>query len=126
MAELTPRGFQRLDPGTLSVQEQIDVFSRAEIIVAPHGAGLSNVTFSPRGARVLEMFPSTYVHKGLYAICQAVGADYRYLVADGRGGPSGPNAGIADDVSIPVGRVVAIIDEMLSGMSPGPGSLLHS
>lgn len=113
LALLEPRGFQRVDPGTLSVQGQIDLFSKAEMIIAPHGAGLTNVTFSPRGVKVIEMFPSTYVHKGLYAICQAVGAEYRYLVADGRGGPDGPNAGVADDVSIPATRVLALVDEML-------------
>ncbi len=112
---LAPRGFVRLDPGTLTVQEQIDVFSRAEIIVAPHGAGLTNVTFSPPDVRVLELFPSTYVHLGLWAICQAIGADYRYLVADGPGGPDGPNAGIADDVSIPPQRIVDQVEEMLRG-----------
>ncbi|HWU21274.1 MAG TPA: glycosyltransferase family 61 protein [Nocardioides sp.] len=116
MAALEPRGFQRLDPGTLTVQQQIDVFSTAEIIVAPHGAGLTNVTFSPRGVRVLELFPSTYVHRGLWAICQALGAEYRYLVADGPGGPEGPNAGIADDVSIPVERVVAEVDALLADL----------
>jgi len=110
---LEPRGFQRVDPGTLSVQEQIDLFSAAEVIVAPHGAGLTNLTFSPRGVKVLELFPSTYVHRGLYAIAQAIDADYRYLVADGAGGPDGPNAGIADDVSIPAQRVLAAIEELL-------------
>jgi capsular polysaccharide biosynthesis protein len=115
MTLLEPRGFRRLDPGTLSVQEQIDVFSRAEIIVAPHGAGLTNVTFSPPDVRVLELFPSTYVHLGLWAICQAIGAEYRYLVADGPGGPDGPNAGIADDVSIPPERVLAQVEELLGG-----------
>ena len=116
-AELWPhlerRGFTRLDPGTLTVQEQIDVFSRAEMIIAPHGAGLTNVTFSPIGVKVLELFASTYVHIGLWAICKALDADYRYLVADGRGGPDGPNAGILDDVSIPVERLLADVDEML-------------
>ncbi|WP_460851708.1 glycosyltransferase family 61 protein [Nocardioides montaniterrae] len=114
MGLLAPQGFQRVDPGTLSVQEQIDLFSRAEIIVAPHGAGLTNLTFSPRGVKVLELFPSTYVHRGLYAIAQALDADYRYLVADGRGGPDGPNAGIADDVSIPAQRVLVAIEAMLA------------
>ena len=90
------------------------MFSTAEAIVAPHGAGLTNVTFSPPGVRVLELFPSTYVHRGLWAICQALGADYRYLVADGRGGPDGPNAGIADDVSIPAPRVLAAVDDLLA------------
>lgn len=109
---LEERGFVRIDPGTLSVQEQIDTFHAAEAIVAPHGAGLTNVTFSPPGVRVLEMFPSTYVHRGLWAICQAIGADYRYLVAEGESPAA--NAGIADDVSIPPARVLAAVDEMLA------------
>ena len=108
--ELERRGFTRVDPGKLSVQEQVNTFAEAEIIVAPHGAGLTNVTFSPRDVKVVEMFASTYVHLGLWAICEALGADYRYLVADG---PRGSNSGVHDDVSIPVDRVTAAVDELL-------------
>ncbi len=110
---LKQRGFARLDPGTLRVQEQINVFSSAEVIVAPHGAALTNVTFSPRGVKVLELFASTYVHRGLWSICKALDADYRYIVADGPGGSEGPNAGVLDDVSIPVEHVLSGLDEML-------------
>ena len=74
---------------------------------------MTNVTFSPLGVKVLELFASTYVHIGLWSICMALDANYRYLVADGRGGPDGPNAGNFDDVSIPVERVLADVDEML-------------
>jgi capsular polysaccharide biosynthesis protein len=112
--ELERRGFVRLDPGSLTVQQQIDVFSAAEAVVAPHGAGLTNVTFSPRGVKVLELFPSSYVHRGLWAICQALDADYRYLVADLPRDPHPSNAGISDDVSIPPARVLAAVDELLS------------
>ncbi|WP_322937128.1 glycosyltransferase family 61 protein [Nocardioides bizhenqiangii] len=113
MPELERRGFVRLDPGTLSVQQQIDTFHAAEVVVAPHGAGLTNVTFSPSGVRVLELFPSTYVHRGLWAICQAIGADYRYLVATRPARPGRHNAGISDDVSIPPDRVLRAVDELL-------------
>ncbi|UDY23612.1 glycosyltransferase family 61 protein [Nocardioides sp. Kera G14] len=113
-AELWPllesRGFRMVDPGTLSVQEQIDLFSTAEAIVAPHGAALTNVTFSAPGVRVLELFASTYVHRGLWAICQAVGAEYRYVVADG---PRGSGTGAYDDISIPPKRVLAALDTLL-------------
>ncbi len=111
---LEARGFARVDPGKLSVQEQIDLFSGAEMIVAPHGAALTNVTFSPPGVRVLELFAASYVHLGLWAICQAVGADYRYVVADGPRDRFGMNAGNYDDVSIPVPRVLAEIDRLLA------------
>jgi capsular polysaccharide biosynthesis protein len=113
LPELAHRGFVRLDPGELTVQQQIDTFHAAEVIVAPHGAGLTNVTFSPPSVRVLEMFPASYVHRGLWAICQALGADYRYLVADAPARLPRSNAGISDDVSIPVSRVLAAVDELL-------------
>lgn len=111
--ELERRGFHRLDAGTLTVQEQINVFANAEAIVAPHGAALTNMTFSPPGVKVLEMFPATYVHLGLWSIAQAIGADYRYLVADGVEKAGRRNKGVLDDVSIPVARVLAEVDELL-------------
>lgn len=109
LVQLEPRGFVKLDPGRLSVQEQIDLFSAAEMIVSPHGAALTNVTFSPPGVRVLEMFAASYVHRGLWAICQSLDARYRYLVADG---PAAGNVGVLEDVSIPVPRVLAALDEL--------------
>ena len=52
MASLERRGFLRFDPGAHTVQEQIDHFAAAEVIVAPHGAALANLTFCrPRRAR---------------------------------------------------------------------------
>lgn len=113
LPELEKRGFFRLDAGTLTVQEQINVFANAEIVVAPHGAGLTNITFSQPGVKVLEMFPATYVHLGLWSIAQAIGAEYRYLVADGVEKAGRLNKGIMDDVSIPVARVLAEVDDLL-------------
>lgn len=113
LPELEKRGFHRLDAGSLSVQEQINAFANTEAIVAPHGAALTNMTFSPPGVKVLEMFPATYVHLGLWSIAQAIGADYRYLVADGVEKAGRLNKGIMDDVSIPPARVLEQVDAML-------------
>jgi hypothetical protein len=60
------------------------------------------------------MFASTYVHLGLWAICQAIGADYRYLVGDGPQGGEGRNSGVLDDVSVAPRQVLDLVDEMLS------------
>ncbi|MBU2695741.1 DUF563 domain-containing protein [Pimelobacter sp. 30-1] len=114
--ELERRGFVRIDPGKHSVQEQIDLFHGADVVVSPHGAALTNLTFARPGVRVLEMFASTYVHLGLWAICQAIDADYRYLVAEPAAGPDGPNQGVLDDVSIPPARVLASVDALLADL----------
>ena len=109
-AELRPwlerHGFAVVDPGALGVQEQIDLFANAEVVVGPHGAGLANITFCQPGARVLELFAATYVHLGLRNIVGAVeGVDYHYLVADGRHRVGRPMQGNYDDVSIPASVV---------------------
>jgi capsular polysaccharide biosynthesis protein len=112
---LEQRGFVMLDPGTLTVQEQIDVFHGAEVIVAPHGAALTNITFCSPGARVLEMFAGGYVHLGLWTIAESVGGiRYRYLVGAGHGREGREMTGIVDDVDIPVARVEAALEELLA------------
>lgn len=117
--ELWPRleaqGFVMLDPGTLSVQEQIDVFFGAEVIIAPHGAALTNITFSRPGVRVLEMFAGTYVHLGLWTIAEAVGGvHYRYLIGSGTLPEGKEPTGIVDDIDIPVAQVECALDELLA------------
>lgn len=118
-AELWPRlerqGFVMLDPGTLSVQEQIDVFANADVIVAPHGAALTNITWSRPGVRVLEMFAGTYVHLGLWTIAEAIGGmHYRYLIGSGSLPEGKEPTGIVDDIDIPVARVEAALAELLA------------
>lgn len=117
--ELWPRleaeGFVMLDPGTLSVQEQIDVFHNAEVIVAPHGAALTNITWSRPGVRVLEMFAGTYVHLGLWTIAEAIGGiHYCYLVGAGTLPEGKEPTGIVDDIDIPADVVLAALEDLLA------------
>lgn len=54
-ARLSPRGFDLVVPGELSVVEQIRAFSGARLIVAAHGAALTNIIFAPRDAAIVEI-----------------------------------------------------------------------
>lgn len=54
-AALAPLGFRTVVPGTMSVADQIRAFSRARVIVAAHGAGLTNMIFAPRDALIVEI-----------------------------------------------------------------------
>ena len=115
---LKERGFARLDPGTVSVQEQIDHFAAADVIVAPHGAALANLVFARPGARLLELFAPDYVNPCYWAIAVAAGLDYRYLVA---GTPEAiaaaehkPMTGVLRDISIPPDDVLTALDKLLT------------
>ncbi len=44
----------------LTIVEQLQLFAHADIIVAPHGAGLTNIGFARPGAVVVELMMDTY------------------------------------------------------------------
>jgi hypothetical protein len=115
MERLEKQGFTMIDPGTLTVQEQINAFAGAEFILAPHGAGLTNITFCSPGAKVMEMFAPSYVHLGLWNIAEAIdGVEYRYLVGEGNHPAGKPMLDVLQDVSIPPATVEAAVNAFLS------------
>lgn len=110
---LEERGFVRIDPGSMSVRDQIDHFAAAEVIVGVHGAALTNLVFARPGVKVLELFTSTYVKHCFWAITDSIdGASYRYLVG-GEPRPEGELTGIQTDISLEPAAVIAAVDEML-------------
>ena len=86
-------------------------------MVAPHGAGLVNLTFAPEGVRVLELFAPTYVDPGYWSIVANVpGSVYRYLVDEPRE-PDRPRSrmlGVGRDIDLDPRRVLAAVEELLS------------
>ena len=47
--------FKLIDPSKLSLSQQVEAFSNAEIILGPHGAGLTNIMFCNPGTKVIEI-----------------------------------------------------------------------
>jgi hypothetical protein len=62
---------------------QIAILSNAEVIVAPHGAGLTNLMWCNPGTKVLEIFSPNYINVCYWAIADRIGLDYFYLIGDG-------------------------------------------
>ncbi|MCK5891550.1 glycosyltransferase family 61 protein [Aeromicrobium sp.] len=116
-ALLEARGFEKVEPGGLSPQEQIDVFSAAEMIVGPHGAALTNLLFAPAGVTVVELFTASYVNQCYWSISRSIpGAHYEYLV-DGDAACHGPGSAmnaILADIEIDPVRVAATVDRLLA------------
>ena len=111
------RGFTVLDPGSLSVQEQIDHFAAARVVVAPHGAALTNLSFCRPGVRVLELFAPGYLNPGYWSIVSNVeGARYRYLVAPTPRPPrpGSRNLGVMHDIDLDPTDVENALDALLA------------
>ena len=112
--QLEQRGFVRIDPGSMSVRDQIDHFAAADVIVGIHGAALTNLVFASPGVRVLELFTSTYVKHCFWAITENLeGATYRYLVGGEPPKPGRELSGIQADISLDPARILAAVDNLL-------------
>jgi hypothetical protein len=78
-------GLTPIDPARMTVAEQIEAFSTARLIVAPHGAALANLVFAGSGAAVIELFPAGYARPDYWKLANGVpGLGYHYLLGVGR------------------------------------------
>ena len=81
-ARLEPFGFERVMPGRLPVADQVALFSGAQAVAGPHGAGMTNLVFMPEGGAVIEIFGRSLAH-GAYAWLSHLGGHaYGHVVSD--------------------------------------------
>lgn len=73
-------GFEVVNLEELSIPEQIGLFATAEVIIAPHGAGLANLVFCQPGTKIIELFSSRYVNVCYWALSEQIGGEYYYLL----------------------------------------------
>ena len=110
---LAAHDFVHVDPGGLSVVEQIRTFATANVIVAPHGAALANIIFASPGSTLVELFPAGCLLPDYWRLASSVpGMRYRYVSAVG--GPRHPTrAGtIVRDIEVDVAAVSETLREL--------------
>ena len=73
-------GFQAVYLEQLTVAEQAKMFSVAEAIVAPHGAGLTNLVFCQAAAKVIEIFSPDYLRTDYWMVSQQLSLEHYYVV----------------------------------------------
>ena len=93
MERLSPMGFVKVVLEDLPLLRQIQLFSQAECIVAPHGAGLTNLVFCEPETKVFEVFGNDYVNVCYWALAEITKLDYSYHIASAAEfRPSGGNS----------------------------------
>jgi capsular polysaccharide biosynthesis protein len=89
-----------------SLAEQVTLFSKAEIVVSPHGAGLANILFSPPELTVVDIFEPSRFSKSFWSMSGALSHRYWCLIGDTV--PSGTS--YAGDIHVPLGDLKEILD----------------
>ncbi|MGH7213454.1 MAG: glycosyltransferase family 61 protein [Tepidisphaeraceae bacterium] len=84
MSYLVEKGFRICIPEEMTVRQQIETFRDASVIVAPHGAALTNLIYADPGATVVELFGGRI--SACYAtLCQSLGLRYAYFMGHAKG-----------------------------------------
>jgi hypothetical protein len=87
MAFLQSRGFEVLTLGHLTVDEQIQAFAEAEVVVAAHGAGNTNVVYCKPGTVFCELLVDNYVQWSMRFLASIVPLRYGCIVGREHGDP---------------------------------------
>ena len=66
----------------MSVIEQALLFSQAKVVIAPHGAGLTNIVFCNPNTKIVEFFSPNYLHPGYWRLSNQVGLEYYCLLGE--------------------------------------------
>ncbi len=103
---LSNHGFTPICLEEHSFSMQITLLSNAKVVVASHGAGLSNLIWCNPGTKVLEMFSPNYVNVCFWAIANQLKLDYFYLIGDGKRPPDYSDPHLVHD------NITVAIDEL--------------
>ncbi|MDF3918792.1 glycosyltransferase family 61 protein [Salinicola salarius] len=79
---LKSKGFLILRAEEVTFKDQVELFSKVKVLVAGHGAGLTNMLFMAKGGKIIELFTESYVKPDFYFRSIHNAFNYKALVAN--------------------------------------------
>ena len=95
--------FETVDLEDLSVADQIVLFQRAEFVIAPHGAGLTNLLFCEPGTKVIEFMPAADIRPHFWLISEKLSLVHGVQCCGTAGAP-----GFDASVVVDIGKLQAL------------------
>lgn len=89
-------GFEKVEFAGMGLREQIAYLQSAKAIVAPHGAGLTNLVWANPSAKVVELFSREYITGCYWLIADMLGLDYAFAIGAETSGRTYANRAIMD------------------------------
>jgi hypothetical protein len=113
IAFLARFGFEVVQFEGLTVRDQIGLMSSAGAIVAPHGAGLSNLVFCQPEVPVIELFAPSYVNPCFWILSQHLRLKYGYLIGLGTRPPRvGYPYAVWEDITVDIPSLKKMLETM--------------
>lgn len=105
---LEEQGFEKIIPGEMTIKEQARAFSVAEVIVSPHGAGLTNILFAPPGTKVIEIFSPHYIEKCFWILASQLELEYGFIL--GESTPRIQEYGKREDIRVDINKLKKVLE----------------
>lgn len=83
MPILKENGFEVVHPGQMTVKEQMQMFASAAVIVSPHGAELTNLTYCTSGTKVVELLSPYYLNPCFRNLSALLNLEHTALIGKG-------------------------------------------
>jgi Glycosyltransferase 61 len=112
-------GFTIVRPQNHDFEAQVAIFSRARVVVGPHGAGLTNTLFAPTGCLVIDIFPDTWKTSWMLRLTQRFDHYYMPVVYASDPGLSHPvllgdvEIGRSHVYRVPIDAFASAVDEAM-------------
>lgn len=107
-------GFETVDPGAMSLDEQIELAACAQIIVGAFGAGMNLLLFAPEGTPVVEL---KYDLEGLmdinWALTGTLRQPHHEIIGESR--PTDPDL-LKRDFTVAADRVREVVEQALDSL----------
>ncbi|NEO52948.1 MAG: DUF563 domain-containing protein [Okeania sp. SIO3B5] len=75
-------GFKTIVLESISIPEQALYLANARVVVAPHGAGLTNILFCNSGTKIIEFFAPEYILVCYWVISNICGLEHYHLIGE--------------------------------------------
>lgn len=110
---LLQRGFESVSLEDFSIFEQAQLLNNAKVVIAPHGAGLSNIVFCQPETVVIELLHHKAVNLMYWYMCNDLELDYNYLLSKGEALEEGQDCyDNFVDMSFDLPSISGLLDEL--------------
>ncbi|WP_083841431.1 glycosyltransferase family 61 protein [Bradyrhizobium sp. STM 3843] len=111
---LKKRGFEVAAMETMSVPEQAAVMASCEVVIGPHGGGMSNVIFCSPGTKIIEIYSPELVATYFWKLSNQLGLQYYYMLGKGHPTTLGTDYPQSWDASADIEVDLEILEQTLT------------
>jgi capsular polysaccharide biosynthesis protein len=105
---LIERGFVSVAAGELSFIEQVRFFAKARLVVALHGAGLTNLAYAAPGVSLIEIMPSFWKNPCFEKVTAIMGGAYASVLGEA------VEFNGKTHLEVDVAEITRVVDEVLT------------